>query len=80
VLAREETWAHATGAPEVGGLLLATPDVSRLLGEQYWQAVVLLVRHDEEGSLGLILNRPTELNMGRGRGGLPIRLQASILL
>ncbi|KAL4856413.1 hypothetical protein ACK3TF_003210 [Chlorella vulgaris] len=77
VLAREETWAHATGAPEVGGLLLATPEVSRLLGEQYWQAVVLLVRHDEEGSLGLILNRPTELNMGRGRGGLPIRLQAS---
>lgn len=38
VLAREDAWAHATGAPETGGLLLATPDAPRLLGEEYWQA------------------------------------------
>ncbi len=38
VLAREDAWAHATGAPEPGGLLLATPDAPRLIGEEYWQA------------------------------------------
>ena len=77
VLAREDTWAHATGAPEVGGLLLATPDTPRILGDEYWQAVVFLVQHGEQGSLGLLLNRPTGLNMGRGRGGLPMRAEVS---
>lgn len=38
MLAREDAWAHATGAPEVGGLLLATPEAPRLIGEEYWQA------------------------------------------
>lgn len=37
VLAQEETWAHATGAPEVGGLLLATPAAPGMLGDEYWQ-------------------------------------------
>jgi hypothetical protein len=37
VLSREETWAHATAVPEVGGLLLATPDAPKLVGEAYWQ-------------------------------------------
>lgn len=36
-LAQEETWAHATGAPEVGGLLLATPAAPGMLGDEYWQ-------------------------------------------
>jgi hypothetical protein len=78
VLAREDTWAHATGAPEVGGLLLATPDAPRILGEEYWQAVVFLVQHGEQGSLGLLLNRPTGLDMGRGRGGLPLPADVSL--
>ncbi|KAL4440337.1 hypothetical protein ABPG75_003338 [Micractinium tetrahymenae] len=72
VLAREDAWAHATGAPEVGGLLLATPEAPGLIGEEYWQAVVFLVQHGPQGSLGLILNRPTALKMKRGRGGLPL--------
>ena len=39
-LAREEVWAHATGAPEVGGLMVATPDAHSLLGDdRYWQQV-----------------------------------------
>jgi hypothetical protein len=75
VLSREETWAHATAVPEVGGLLLATPDAPKLVGEAYWQVVIFLMRHDEQGSLGIILNRPTGLNMGRGRRGLPMRIQ-----
>lgn len=74
-LALEETWAHATGAAEVGGLLLATLDAPKLLGDEYWQAVVFIIRHDEQGTLGLILNRPTSLHMGRGRGGLPLTVE-----
>lgn len=35
------------------------------------------MRHDKDGSLGIILNRPTSLNMGRGRRGLPLRIQVS---
>jgi putative AlgH/UPF0301 family transcriptional regulator len=34
------------------------------------QAVVLLVQHSAEGSVGLILNRPSGLKLGIGRGGL----------
>ncbi|PRW39208.1 transcriptional regulator [Chlorella sorokiniana] len=73
-LAQEETWAHATGAPEVGGLLLATSVAPGMLGDEYWQVVVFLLQHGPQGSLGLILNRPTSLKMGRGRGGLPMSL------
>jgi hypothetical protein len=34
------------------------------------QAVVLLVRHSAEGSVGLLLNRPTSMVLQPGRGGL----------
>ncbi|PSC71868.1 transcriptional regulator [Micractinium conductrix] len=71
-LAREETWAHATGAPEIGGLLLATSRAPEMVGAEYWQAVVLIVNHGPQGSIGLVLNRPTALKMKRGRGGLPL--------
>uniref|UniRef100_A0A383VTF1 YqgE/AlgH family protein n=1 Tax=Tetradesmus obliquus TaxID=3088 RepID=A0A383VTF1_TETOB len=67
-LAGEETWAHATAQPEVGGLLLASRDVPDT--DKYWQAVVLLVQHSPAGSVGLILNRPSSLKLGVGRGGL----------
>ncbi|KAF6253736.1 hypothetical protein COO60DRAFT_1545112 [Scenedesmus sp. NREL 46B-D3] len=70
-LASEETWAHATTQPEVGGLLLASSDGPAVLNtDQYWQAVVLLVQHSAAGSVGLILNRPSGLKLGVGRGGL----------
>jgi hypothetical protein len=34
------------------------------------QAVVLLVQHSPAGSVGLILNRPSSLKLGIGKGGL----------
>jgi putative transcriptional regulator len=40
-------------------LLIAAPD----LAEPFTKSVVLLVRHNEEGALGLILNRPTEVDL-----------------
>ena len=39
-----------------GKLLIASP---ALLDPNFRQAVVLMVRHDGEGAMGLILNRPT---------------------
>jgi len=79
-LAREALWAHATGSPEPGGLLIASPDAPDLLGDdRAWQLVVLVTAHDPRtGSAGLILNRPAAavlgdllgwgLNLGGGGG------------
>lgn len=43
-----------------GQLLIASP---RLLDPNFVQTVVLMVQHDENGALGLVLNRPTELKL-----------------
>jgi putative transcriptional regulator len=43
-----------------GHLLIASPD---LLDANFLQAVVLMVRHTDEGALGLILNRPTSTTL-----------------
>ncbi len=39
-----------------GQLLVATP---LLIDPNFWRSVVLILQHDGEGSLGLVLNRPT---------------------
>ena len=43
--------------PYPGQLLLAAPS----LGEPFEHAVILLVEHDESGSLGVVLNQPSTL-------------------
>src|SRR6202050_2059328 len=40
-----------------GKLLIAGPS---LQDPNFWRTVVLVVEHSEEGSLGLVLNRPAE--------------------
>ena len=77
-LAGEGQWVHCTAVPEAGGLLLATAATPKLLGgSAFWQAVVFLARHDAEGSLGLILNRPTNDRVGRGPDGWPVPVLVS---
>ncbi|MFF2719958.1 YqgE/AlgH family protein [Streptomyces sp. NPDC058011] len=44
-----------------GRLLVATPALADL---NFDRAVVLLLDHDEEGSLGVVLNRPTPVGVG----------------
>jgi putative transcriptional regulator len=39
-----------------GHLLIASP---RLLDPNFFRTVVLMVRHDEDGALGLVLNKPS---------------------
>jgi putative transcriptional regulator len=46
------------GASLTGRLLVAAP---RLVDPNFARSVVLVCRHDDDGALGLILNRPTAL-------------------
>lgn len=39
--------------------------------------VVLLLQHTVHGSMGLVLNRPTNARVGRGRDGLPAPVHVS---
>jgi putative transcriptional regulator len=43
-----------------GKLLIAGP---ALLDPNFWRAVVLVVEHNEDGALGLVLNRPSETSV-----------------
>ncbi len=43
------------------GLLIAMP---QLLDPNFHRSVVLMVEHEEEGSFGLVLNRPSEARVG----------------
>jgi putative transcriptional regulator len=39
-----------------GHLLVATP---QLIDPNFWRSVVLVLQHDDEGGIGVVLNRPT---------------------
>jgi putative transcriptional regulator len=54
---------HTGSDPKAGRLLVATP----LLGDpNFKRAVVLIVEHEEvEGTLGVVLNRPTTIGVGQ---------------
>jgi putative transcriptional regulator len=54
---------HMGSDPKAGRLLVATP----LLGDpNFKRAVVLIVEHeDEQGTLGVVLNRPTTVGVGQ---------------
>ena len=56
------------------GLLLAMP---HLLDPNFSRAVVLMVEHSEEGSFGLIINQPSELNVAELLGQLDIDWRGS---
>ena len=45
-------------APHTGALVVATP---LLADPNFARTVVLLVDHDEDGTVGVVLNRPTEI-------------------
>lgn len=45
-------------APAPGVFLVAKPSIG---GGPFWQSVVLLLAHDEQGTLGVIVNRATEI-------------------
>lgn len=49
-------------APAKGVLLVAKPGMA---DPRFQETVVLLLNHDDRGTLGLIINRPTELHLSR---------------
>ncbi|GAX79744.1 hypothetical protein CEUSTIGMA_g7185.t1 [Chlamydomonas eustigma] len=58
-------WAHSIALPERGALLLAHPLMFEQSQQYFHQAVILLLDHDETGSIGVILNRPSDYNLGK---------------
>jgi len=60
-------WHHeAMGTPLTGRLLVAAP---RLMDPNFLRTVLLVCRHDEDGALGLVLNRPTSVTVGEALPG-----------
>ncbi len=59
--------AGAAEAIEKGMLLAVSPNVT---GFGFARSIVLLVHHDEQGSLGIIINRPTRLDPAETFAGL----------
>lgn len=60
--------AAAAVAPEAGMLLVARPE---LPDPRFRETVILLVQHGPEGSVGLILNRPSRLTLAEVLTELP---------
>ncbi len=54
------TIGRAAEPPEAGLLLVAAPS----LEDPFHQAVILLLEHDESGTLGVVINQPTTLDVG----------------
>jgi putative transcriptional regulator len=54
------------GTPLTGRLLVAAP---RLIDPNFARSVLLVCRHDDDGALGLVLNRPTSVAVGEALPG-----------
>lgn len=53
-------WAHVTPLIEQGSVLLSSPGDHFAINQQYFhKAVILITEHNDQGDIGLILNRPT---------------------
>jgi putative transcriptional regulator len=60
------SFSTRSGAPATGRLLVATPE---LIDPNFRESVVLLLDHDADGTLGVILNRPTPILVASVLGG-----------
>lgn len=57
-------WAHPLVRPELGCLVVANGDLFTQHQQYFYKAVILIIQHGDDGSVGLILNRPTTFTMG----------------
>eukprot|EP00953_Heterococcus_sp_UTEX-ZZ885_P019305 10784-Heterococcus_DN1.PRE.3 len=69
-LAGVETWAHELALPEPGCLILASPEHFTSRQEYFSQAVIFLVQHNVNGTVGFVLNRPSQFKLGGVTAGL----------
>lgn len=57
-------WAHPLVRPELGCLVLANESMFTQRQQYFYHAVILVIQHGLDGTVGLILNRPTTFTMG----------------
>eukprot|EP00438_Fugacium_kawagutii_P001890 Skav201622 [mRNA] locus=scaffold3582:5170:7285:+ [translate_table: standard] len=56
-------WAHSTPVIEKGSILMARPGDTFAQRQQYFhKSVVLVIKHDDAGDMGIIINRPSGFN------------------
>ena len=74
----DDPWAHSIPAPETGALLLASPLLFHTTQQYFRQSVILLVEHSpHRGSVGLILNKPTQHRVSRINASSPASISSS---
>ena len=56
-------WAHLIARPEIGCVLLANPLLFNNSQTYFDKAVILVIDSSEQGSMGIILNKPSELRL-----------------
>ncbi|CAJ1345371.1 unnamed protein product [Effrenium voratum] len=62
-LKKAEQWAYESPIIEQGSILLSAPSDHFCMNQQYFHKnVIFLVRHSDEFTMGVILNRPTALS------------------
>lgn len=58
-------WDHGSVGPHAevkpGSLLVAAP---QLMDDNFQRTVIYIIRHEGEGTLGVVLNRPSEVEIG----------------
>jgi putative transcriptional regulator len=76
VVLEATTIGHPAEPPQAGLLLVAAPT----LEDPFHQAVILLLEHDESGTLGVVINQPTTLDVGSVLPGWRDHLTGTTLL
>ncbi|CAN0527513.1 unnamed protein product, partial [Ectocarpus sp. 12 AP-2014] len=59
-----ERWAHPLVRPELGCLVIAKEGMFTTQQQYFYKAVALVIQHGDDGTVALILNRPTTFTMG----------------
>ncbi|CAB1096847.1 unnamed protein product [Ectocarpus sp. CCAP 1310/34] len=57
-------WAHPLVRPELGCLVIAKQGMFVTQQQYFYKAVALVIQHGDDGTVALILNRPTTFTMG----------------
>ncbi len=61
-------WAHSIPLPEQGCLLVAHPLMFSEQQTYFYQSCIFLFHHDERGSAGIVLTRPSQHTLGTVAG------------
>lgn len=63
IVSGSSEWAYSTPVIETGSILMARPGDTFAQRQQYFhKSVVLIIKHDDAGDMGIIINRPSGFN------------------